>query len=74
MAAFTSGLIIVLNVWGSQKSGLLQNLAKEMANVQICLNVLKEGEKRYTFLLKIPIHGSFEAYKSESRWHLAGRL
>ena len=46
MAAFTSGLIIVLNVWGGQKSGLLQNAAKEMANVQICLNVLKEGEKR----------------------------
>jgi len=47
MAAFTSGLIIVLNVWGGQKSGLLQNTAKEMANVQICLNVLKEGEKRW---------------------------
>jgi hypothetical protein len=47
MAAFTSGLIIILNVWGSRKSGLLQNPAKEMANVQICLNVLKECEKSY---------------------------
>jgi len=47
MAAFTSGLIIVLNVWGGQKSGLLPNATKEMANVQICLNVLKEGEKRW---------------------------
>ncbi|KAF8813792.1 hypothetical protein BYT27DRAFT_7180557 [Phlegmacium glaucopus] len=47
MTTFTSGLIIVLNVWGGQKSGLLKNAAKEMANVQICLNVLKEGEKRW---------------------------
>lgn len=47
MSAFTSGLIIVFNVWGGQKSGLLQNVAKEMANVQICLDVLKEGEKRH---------------------------
>ena len=54
-SAFTSGLIIVLNVWGGRKSGLLQNVAKEMANVQICLNVLKEGEKRRV-LLKLPIH------------------
>jgi len=47
MAAFTSGLIIVLNIWGGQKSGLLKNATKEMANVQICLNVLKLGEKRW---------------------------
>ena len=52
MAAFTSGLIIVLNIWGGQKSGLLKNATKEMANVQICLNVLKLGEKRYVLTEK----------------------
>jgi hypothetical protein len=49
MATFTSGLIISFNVWGGQKSGLLSNAAKEMAKVQICLNVFKEGEKRHVF-------------------------
>ncbi|KAF8160814.1 fungal-specific transcription factor domain-containing protein [Crassisporium funariophilum] len=45
MAAFASGLVMLLNVWGNNRSGLLDT-TKEMANIQICINVLKESERR----------------------------
>ncbi|KAJ3490460.1 hypothetical protein NLJ89_g11431 [Agrocybe chaxingu] len=47
MAAFVSGIVILLNLWGSKRSGLIDDPAKEMANVHKCLDVLKVCEKRW---------------------------
>lgn len=46
VAAFCSGTVIVLNLWGIRHSGLLGDAAKEAVNLQKCINVLKECEKR----------------------------
>ncbi len=40
------GLIISLNLWGSKRSGLIRDPAKEIKDLQTCFNVLKESEKR----------------------------
>ncbi|CAA7261683.1 unnamed protein product [Cyclocybe aegerita] len=47
MAAFVSGIVILLNLWGSKRSGLIDDPAKEMANVHKCLDVLRVCEKRW---------------------------
>ncbi|KDR75218.1 hypothetical protein GALMADRAFT_249193 [Galerina marginata CBS 339.88] len=47
VAAFTSGIVIVLNLWGHQRSGLVGKLAREMEDLQKCINVLKECENKW---------------------------
>ena len=44
--ALIAGLIISLNLWGSRRSGLIRDPAKEIKDLQTCFNVLKEAEKR----------------------------
>ncbi len=44
--ALVAGLIISLNLWGSKRSGLIRDPAKEIKDLQTCFNVLKESEKR----------------------------
>jgi len=45
--AVTAGLIISLNLWGSGRSGLIRDPGKEIKDLQTCLDVLKEAEKRW---------------------------
>ncbi|KAF5322745.1 hypothetical protein D9619_002016 [Psilocybe cf. subviscida] len=47
VSAFCAGTVIVLNLWGIRHSGLLGDAAKETVNLQKCINVLKECEKRW---------------------------
>ena len=47
--ALVAGLIISLNLWGSKRSGLIRDPAKEIKDLQTCFNVLKESEKRCLF-------------------------
>ncbi|KAF8650427.1 hypothetical protein AX16_005231 [Volvariella volvacea WC 439] len=43
-ALFTSGVTLLLNVWGGKHSGSSVNLQKEMADVQKCVNMLRKYE------------------------------
>ncbi|KAF9482141.1 hypothetical protein BDN70DRAFT_853837 [Pholiota conissans] len=47
IAAFSTGLVLVLNLWGHQRSGLFNRPSSELEGLQRCNNLLKECEKRY---------------------------
>jgi hypothetical protein len=53
MAAFSSGMVLLLNIWGSKCNGIVLDPAKEMTDVHRCMNVLKQCESRF------PIAGRF---------------
>lgn len=47
MAVFTSGIVLLLSIWGGKKSGLSTDPSKEMADVHKCMAVLKGCEGRW---------------------------
>ncbi|TCD62493.1 hypothetical protein EIP91_006814 [Steccherinum ochraceum] len=47
MALFTSGIVLLLNIWGGKRSGLSTDPAKEMADVHKCMKMLKKLEPRW---------------------------
>ncbi|KAF5322742.1 hypothetical protein D9619_002011 [Psilocybe cf. subviscida] len=47
VSVFSAGTVIVLNLWGIRHSGLPGDVAKETVNLQKCINVLQECEKRW---------------------------
>ncbi|KAG1905387.1 fungal-specific transcription factor domain-containing protein [Suillus fuscotomentosus] len=47
MAAFTAGIVLLLNIWGGKRSGLYTDPTKEMADVHKCMSILKSCEKRW---------------------------
>ena len=49
MALFTSGIVLLLNIWGGKRSGLSIDPMKEMADVHKCMKMLKLLEPQYVF-------------------------
>ncbi|KAG6853489.1 hypothetical protein C0991_004035 [Blastosporella zonata] len=47
--AFSAGVILLLSIWGGQRSGLLTDFDKEMADVKKCLDVLELAEIKWYF-------------------------
>jgi len=47
MAVFTSGIVLLLSIWGGKKSGLGMDPCKEMKDVHKCMIVLKGCEERW---------------------------
>ncbi|KAF5359371.1 hypothetical protein D9756_003609 [Leucocoprinus leucothites] len=47
MAVFTSGIVLLLSIWGGKKSGLSTDPSKEMADVHKCMAVLRGNEVRW---------------------------
>uniref|UniRef100_A0A8H7XZE5 Transcription factor domain-containing protein n=1 Tax=Psilocybe cubensis TaxID=181762 RepID=A0A8H7XZE5_PSICU len=45
--AFTSGLVILVGLWGGQSIGYVGDPERDMQTLAKCLNVLKECEKRW---------------------------
>ncbi|KAH7097398.1 fungal-specific transcription factor domain-containing protein [Auriculariales sp. MPI-PUGE-AT-0066] len=45
--AFTSGIVLLLNIWGVKKSATSPDAASQMADVHKCMNVLTSVEKRW---------------------------
>src|ERR1700761_2308652 len=46
-AAFTSGIVLLLNIWGAKKSGIQSDPVKQMQDVHKCMQHLKDVEARY---------------------------
>ncbi|KAH8105131.1 fungal-specific transcription factor domain-containing protein [Cristinia sonorae] len=46
LALFTSGLVLLLNIWGGKRSGLSTDPLKEMADVHKCMKMLKAIEAK----------------------------
>ncbi|KAJ7670090.1 fungal-specific transcription factor domain-containing protein, partial [Mycena polygramma] len=44
---FTSGLILLLNVWGGKRTGIVSDTHREMANVHKCMEVIRFCENRW---------------------------
>lgn len=51
MLSFTAGVVLLLNVWGGKRAGLLTDYSKEMTEVHKCMNALKRCEKQCVHLL-----------------------
>jgi hypothetical protein len=47
MAIFTSGIVLLLSIWGGKRSGLSIDPNKEMTDVQKCMKTLKAVEQRW---------------------------
>jgi hypothetical protein len=47
MAVFTSGIVLLLSIWGGKRSGLSMDPNKEMTDVHKCMRVLRACEKRW---------------------------
>ncbi|KAF9568045.1 hypothetical protein CPC08DRAFT_487594 [Agrocybe pediades] len=47
MAIYSAGLVITLNLWGSQRSGMTANVTQDLKDLQGCLIILGEIEKRW---------------------------
>ena len=70
MPIFTSGIVLLLNIWGGKRSGININPVKEMEDVHRCMNALSHSEKRYFFFRQ----SGPNADHGRPRWHSAGRL
>ncbi|KAJ7056003.1 fungal-specific transcription factor domain-containing protein [Mycena amicta] len=46
-AVFTSGIVLLLNVWSGKRTGLAPDPTREIANVQKCMDVVKLCEDRW---------------------------
>ncbi|KAF7312879.1 Zn(2)-C6 fungal-type domain-containing protein [Mycena kentingensis (nom. inval.)] len=46
-AVFTSGIVLLLNVWSGKRTGLAPDPTREIANVQKCMDVVKVCEYRW---------------------------
>lgn len=46
IAAFTSGIVLLLNIWGAKKSGQFVDSEKQMSDVRKCMQALKSIEDR----------------------------
>ncbi|KAF9568044.1 hypothetical protein CPC08DRAFT_702861 [Agrocybe pediades] len=46
VSAFAAGIVIVLNVWGHERSGLSIDVPKEMDDLRKCIHIFIECEKR----------------------------
>ncbi|PCH38617.1 hypothetical protein WOLCODRAFT_161704 [Wolfiporia cocos MD-104 SS10] len=46
-ALVVSNIVLLLNIWGSKRSGVSINVAKEMVDVQKCMDLLKQAEKHW---------------------------
>ncbi|KAJ7607254.1 fungal-specific transcription factor domain-containing protein, partial [Mycena polygramma] len=44
---FTSGLVLLLNVWSSKRTGLVSDTHREMVNVHKCMEVIRSSESRW---------------------------
>lgn len=44
--AFSSGVVLLLNIWGGKRSGITTDPNKEMADVHKCMDVLKKSDSR----------------------------
>ncbi|PCH36860.1 hypothetical protein WOLCODRAFT_127757 [Wolfiporia cocos MD-104 SS10] len=47
ISLFTSGIVLLLNIWSAKRSGATIDIAKEMADVHTCMNELGAGESRW---------------------------
>ncbi|KAF8972340.1 fungal-specific transcription factor domain-containing protein [Flammula alnicola] len=47
MAVFTSGIVLLLSIWGGKRSGLSTDPNQEMADVHKCMQVLRISETRW---------------------------
>lgn len=45
-AAFTAGVVLLLNIWAGKRSGLTTDPKKEMADVHKCMKMLRSSEER----------------------------
>jgi len=70
MPIFTSGIVLLLNIWGGKRSGININPVKEMEDVHRCMSALSQSEKR---CLSSSQSGSYTDY-GRPRCHSAGRL
>lgn len=47
MPIFTSGIVLLLNIWGGKRSGININPVKEMEDVHRCMSALRKSENRW---------------------------
>ncbi|KAJ6496095.1 fungal-specific transcription factor domain-containing protein [Mycena sanguinolenta] len=52
-AAFTSALVLLLNVWSGKRTGLLPDPGREMANVYKCMEVIRLCQGRWVLDLYV---------------------
>ncbi|KAG6845260.1 hypothetical protein H0H87_011995 [Tephrocybe sp. NHM501043] len=48
MAVFTSGIVLLLNIWNNKRSGLSTDPSKEMTDVHKCMQSIRQCETRWT--------------------------
>jgi len=46
MPIFTSGIVLLLSIWGGRRSGLFLDPHREMDDVHKCMKALKTSERR----------------------------
>ncbi|KAF7318508.1 Zn(2)-C6 fungal-type domain-containing protein [Mycena chlorophos] len=46
-AVFTSGIVLLLNIWSGKRAGLVADPTRELANVQKCMDVVRICEDRW---------------------------
>ncbi|KAF8910428.1 fungal-specific transcription factor domain-containing protein [Gymnopilus junonius] len=47
MSVFTSGIVLLLSIWGGKRSGLSMDPSREMMDVYKCMHILKSSEDRW---------------------------
>jgi len=50
--AFTSGLVLLLNIWGIRKQGDVEQGDRPMSDVHRCMRFLKVAQDRYVFIFE----------------------
>lgn len=51
IAVFSSGIVLLLNIWGAKKTGQFIDFDKQMSDVRKCMHVLQSVEDRYVLFV-----------------------
>ena len=54
LPAFTAGIVLLLNIWGTKRAGGMTDPAREMEDVHRCMAVLQAAEGRYVRHISFP--------------------
>ena len=53
MLIHATGILLLLNIWASKRSGASIDAAKDLEYVRICMDWIKASEKRYDLLVNL---------------------
>lgn len=68
-----AGLVLIINAYGTKRSGLVINSTKELVDVSHCMKAIKTIETRYVHITNVKTRQNLTIWCTIVRFHYAGK-